>query len=97
MRSLCDFKISELAAGVAACAIGVVFCVVAICVWHLAHSAAPTNLSREAADFVGQKPGESMRSSVAMEIFVADAFERAADDAFAPNGERAPGDAFAAR
>lgn len=70
---------------------GVVFCVVAICVWHLAHSAVPTNLSREAADFVGQKPGESMRSSVAREIFVAGAFDECALD------ECAPGDACAAR
>ena len=56
----------------AACAIGVVCCVAAICVWHFAHSAVPTNLSREAADLVGHQPGEERWSSVASETFVAD-------------------------
>jgi len=57
---------------VAACAIGVVCCVAAICVWHFAHSAVPTNLSREAADLVGHQPVEETWSSVASETFVAD-------------------------
>src|ERR1700722_8482608 len=58
---------SELAAGAAACAIGVMACVLAICVWHFAHSALPTNLEREAADLVGHQPGETTRSSVESE------------------------------
>jgi hypothetical protein len=47
----------------------------AICEWHFAHSAVPTNLSREAADFVGHHPGDSMWSSVASETFVSDELE----------------------
>ena len=58
---------TQLPAGVAACAIGVVDWDAAICVWHLAHSAVPTNPEREAADLVGHQPGESMRSSVGSE------------------------------
>jgi hypothetical protein len=55
---------------------GVVDCDAAICVWHFAHSAAPTNLSRDAADLVGHQPGDSsMRSSVASETFVSDELE----------------------
>ena len=56
-----------MAAGAAACAIGVVACVLAICVWHFAHSALPTNLEREAADLVGHHPGDSTWSSVDIE------------------------------
>jgi len=57
---------------VAACAIGVVVCEAAICVWHFAHSAVPTNLSRDVGDLVGHQPGDEMWSSVASETFVAD-------------------------
>ena len=69
MRSAWDRRISELAAGVAAWAIGVVCCEAAICVWHLAHSAVPTKFLREEADLVGHQAGdESMRSSVESEM-----------------------------
>ena len=54
----------------AARAIGVVDCEAAICEWHFAHSAVPTNLEREAADLVGHQPGDSTRSSVASETLV---------------------------
>ena len=87
MRSECACRISELAAGVAAWAIGVVCCEAAICVWHLAHSAVPTKFLREEADLVGHQAGdESMRSSVESEmvafVFAADADEvRALDGA----------------
>ena len=40
--------------------------------WHLAHSAAPTNFEREAADLVGHQPGDSMRSSVGSEMPASD-------------------------
>jgi hypothetical protein len=55
-------------------------CVLAIWVWHLAHSALPTNLEREAADLVGHHPGDSMWSSVDKETLerVDDAGEFAA-------------------
>src|SRR5437764_13896681 len=55
---------SSAVAGVAACAIGVFFCVSTMLAWQRLQVVEPTNCSRANVPFVGHQPGSISRISV---------------------------------